>query len=110
MNKLTEPVRSIVEWEGRINHVAWERPYAFIIGTSRIDIRDVNTGRLCQTVKGNMRGLRCLWDGRTSNQWGAEETKGSGGPYVQFALDGMDGKTAIFELVPVLYPSSSLSS
>ncbi len=67
MDRRVVPVRSTIEWEGKADYIAWHAPYVFIFSSTSIEVRDVGSGRLCQTILGN--GLKCLWDGRTSDMW-----------------------------------------
>jgi len=59
-----DPSRSIqtIEWEGTAEHVAWHPPYILLFDSRFIEIRHVETGRLCQIISGN--DMRCIWDGR----------------------------------------------
>jgi hypothetical protein len=54
--------KGIIEWEGTAEHVAWHPPYILIFNSRFIEVRHVETGRLCQVIPG--RDLRCTWDGR----------------------------------------------
>ena len=46
---------------GTAEHVAWHPPYVFIFHLRFIEVRHVDTGRLCQILRGQ--DLRCTWDG-----------------------------------------------
>lgn len=64
MNRHGDPSRTkgTIEWEGTAEHVAWHPPYILIFDSRFIEVRHVETGRLCQVIPGN--DLRCVWDGR----------------------------------------------
>ncbi|KAI0286014.1 CNH domain-containing protein [Russula aff. rugulosa BPL654] len=54
--------KGTIEWEGTAEHVAWHPPYILIFDSRFIEVRHVETGRLCQVIPGN--DLRCICDGR----------------------------------------------
>ena len=64
VNRHGDPSRTkgTIEWEGTAEHVAWHPPYILIFDSRFIEVRHVETGRLCQIIPGN--DLRCIWDGR----------------------------------------------
>jgi hypothetical protein len=64
VNRHGDPSRTkgTIEWEGTAEHVAWHPPYILIFDSRFIEVRHVETGRLCQVIPGN--DLRCVWDGR----------------------------------------------
>ena len=64
VNQHGDPSRTkgTIEWEGTAKHVAWHPPYILIFGSRFIEVRHVETGRLCQIIPGH--DLRCIWDGR----------------------------------------------
>jgi hypothetical protein len=64
VNRHGDPSRTkgTIEWEGTAEHVAWHPPYILIFDSRFIEVRHVETGRLCQVIPGN--DLRCIWDGR----------------------------------------------
>jgi len=64
VNRHGDPSRTkgTIEWEGTAEHVAWHPPYILIFDQRFIEVRHVETGRLCQIIPGN--DLRCVWDGR----------------------------------------------
>jgi RHO1 GDP-GTP exchange protein 1/2 len=51
-----------IEWEGTAEHVACHPPYVLIFDSHFIEVRHIETGRLCQIIPGS--DLRCIWDGR----------------------------------------------
>lgn len=51
-----------IEWEGTAEHVALHPPYILLFDTRFIEVRHLETGRLCQIIPGN--DIHCLWDGR----------------------------------------------
>jgi len=55
-------IKGTIEWEGTAEHVAWHPPYILIFDSRFIEVRHVETGRLCQIISGH--DLRCSWDGR----------------------------------------------
>ncbi|KAH9965641.1 CNH domain-containing protein [Lactifluus volemus] len=64
VNRHGDPSRTkgTIEWEGTAEHVAWHPPYILIFDSRFIEVRHVETGRLCQIIPGH--DLRCIWDGR----------------------------------------------
>lgn len=64
MNRHGDPSRTknTVEWEGTAERVAWHPPYVLLFDPRFIEVRHVETGRLCQIIPGN--DIRCIWDGR----------------------------------------------
>ncbi|KAI0286011.1 CNH domain-containing protein [Russula aff. rugulosa BPL654] len=75
VNRHGDPSRTkgTIEWEGTAEHVAWHPPYILIFDSRFIEVRHVETGRLCQVIPGN--DLRCIWDGR-----GASRPRVAAGP------------------------------
>jgi hypothetical protein len=57
--------KGTIEWEGTAEHVAWHPPYVLIFDSRFIEVRHIETGRLCQIIPGN--DLRCTWDGRAGS-------------------------------------------
>lgn len=53
--------KGTVEWEGTADAVAWHPPYVLIFNSHSIEARLVDTGRLCQVIRGQ--DLQCTWDG-----------------------------------------------
>ncbi|KAJ7126727.1 hypothetical protein C8R44DRAFT_617406 [Mycena epipterygia] len=51
-----------IDWEGNTERVALHLPYILLFDARFIVIRDVETGRLVQSILGT--DIRCLWDGR----------------------------------------------
>ncbi|KAI0050993.1 Dbl-like domain-containing protein [Auriscalpium vulgare] len=66
VNRHGDPSRTknTVEWEGTVERAAFHQPYILLFGSSFIEVRNVETGRLCQIIMGN--DLRCIWDGRSA--------------------------------------------
>ncbi|KAI0292306.1 Dbl-like domain-containing protein [Russula brevipes] len=66
VNRHGDPSRTkgTIEWEGTAEHVAYHPPYILIFDSRFIEVRHVETGRLCQIIHGH--DLRCIWDGRGS--------------------------------------------
>jgi len=64
VNRHGDPSRTkgTIEWEGTAEHVAYHPPYILIFDSRFIEVRHVETGRLCQIIHGH--DLRCIWDGR----------------------------------------------
>jgi len=91
MDKRLVLLRSTIEWEGKINYIAWHAPYVFLFSSTSIEVRDVSSGHLCQTILGN--GLKCLWDGRTSDMWLREHES-----RVQGIMERENEKRDLFEL------------
>ena len=63
VNRHGDPIHmnGTIEWEGTAEHVAWHPPYILIFDQRFIEVRHVETGRLCQIIHGN--DFRCIWDG-----------------------------------------------
>ncbi len=127
VDRYGDPSRTIgtIEWEGTAERVAWHPPYVLLFDSRFIEIRHVETGRLCQIIKGE--DIRCLWDGRGSNvpPVGTPGPDGwmEGGPQdarIHAVMTSeTTGKTSsravaqhVFQLVPTipLYLPGSLSS
>ena len=53
--------KGTIDWGGSANHVAWHPPYIFIFNSHWIEVRLVDTGRLCQIIRGQ--DVQCTWDG-----------------------------------------------
>ncbi|KAI0035294.1 Dbl-like domain-containing protein [Vararia minispora EC-137] len=58
--------KPLIEWEGTAERVAWHPPYILIFDTRFIEVRTVETGRLCQIIQGE--DVRAIWDGRGTSQ------------------------------------------
>ncbi|KAN0135922.1 CNH domain containing protein [Lactarius tabidus] len=54
-------INGTIEWEGIAEHVAWHPPYVLIFDWRFIEVRHIETGRLCQIIPGI--DMRCIWDG-----------------------------------------------
>ncbi|KAN0135929.1 CNH domain containing protein [Lactarius tabidus] len=61
VNRQGEPslTKGTIEWEGTAEHVAFHPPYVLIFDSRFIEVRHIETGRLCQIIPGN--DLRCIW-------------------------------------------------
>jgi hypothetical protein len=55
------PTKDTIEWEGTAEHVACHPPYVLIFDSRFIEVRRIDTGSLCQVIRGN--DLRCTWIG-----------------------------------------------
>jgi hypothetical protein len=68
VNRHGDPNRekALIEWEGTAERVAWHPPYVLIFDTRFIEVRTVETGRLCQIIQGE--DMRAIWDGRGTSQ------------------------------------------
>ena len=55
-----------IEWEGTAERVAWHPPYVLVFDSRFIEVRTVETGRLCQIIQGE--DIRSIWDGRGTSQ------------------------------------------
>ncbi|KIY49935.1 Dbl homology domain-containing protein [Fistulina hepatica ATCC 64428] len=51
-----------IEWEGTAQDVALHEPYVLLFDSRFIEVRHLETGRLCQIISGTE--MRCIWDGR----------------------------------------------
>jgi hypothetical protein len=87
-----DPLRAIavVEWEGTAERVAHHPPYVLLFNSDFIEVRHVETGRLVQLIKGE---VRCLWDGRNPTPNGVSTEARV------HAMRSASGQ--FFELVPV---------
>jgi RHO1 GDP-GTP exchange protein 1/2 len=123
VNRHGDPSRSkgTIEWEGTAEHVAWHPPYILIFDSRFIEVRHVETGRLCQIISGH--DLRCIWDGRGASisppapgpngNWEeapSQEARVHGVMRAEDAPQGRPGSTGaargvvqhIFELIPTV--------
>jgi hypothetical protein len=76
------PTKDPIEWEVIADHVACHPPYALIFNASSIEVRHIESGRLCQIINGQ--SLRCTWNGY-----------GSSVPLFRPDPDGMGGETPV---------------
>ena len=103
----------IVEWEGRVERVAWYPPYILLFNRRFIEIRHAETSRLVQIISGN--DTRCVWDGRGMSQSqvvseGSVDNINLQAPRVHVVMSeevsrpGAEGVSTqrVFELVPTL--------
>lgn len=67
MNKTGDPIptKDTIEWGGTAEHVACHPPYILIFNSRFIEVRRIDTGLLCQVIRGN--DLRCTWNGYGSS-------------------------------------------
>ncbi|THH16693.1 hypothetical protein EW146_g3989 [Bondarzewia mesenterica] len=126
VNRHGDPSRTknTIEWEGTAERVAWHPPYVLLFDTRFIEVRHVETGRLCQIIMGN--DLRCIWDGRGTSA--PPPLPGPGGMWeegtsqearvhgvmraTEPSMSGRAVAQAVFELIPTipLYVPEKLSS
>ena len=59
------PTKDTIEWEGTAERVACHPPYILIFNFRFIEVRRMDTGLLCQVIRGN--DLRCTWNGYGSS-------------------------------------------
>jgi len=59
------PTNDTIEWKGTAEHVACHPPYVLIFDSRFIEVRRIDTGLLCQVIRGN--DLRCTWNGYGSS-------------------------------------------
>jgi len=115
------PTKDTIEWEGTAEHVACHRPYVFIFNSRFIEVRRIDTGWLCQIIRGN--DLRCIWNGYGSTTLSPEDPDGIWGgwgdaplprPPVYGAMraDNVGGAVVqrVFEILPTAYHLSPKSS
>jgi CNH domain len=76
------PTKGPIEWEVIADHVACHPPYVFIFDACHIEVRHIESGRLCQIINGQ--SLRCTWNGY-----------GSSVPLFRPDPDGMEGETPV---------------
>jgi len=50
-----------IEWNGTAERVAWYPPYVLIFNSHSIEVRHIDTGRLCHIIRGH--DIQCTWDG-----------------------------------------------
>jgi len=114
--------KGTVEWEGTADAVAWHPPYVLIFNSHSIEVRLVDTGKLCQVIRGQ--DLQCTWDGRGSlvrthsapdldGTWNQTPAQGEHVHGVMRADDGSQGRTGssdtaggmkqhVFVLIPTI--------
>ena len=127
MNRHGDPSRTkgTIEWEGTAEHVAWHPPYILIFDSRFIEVRHVETGRLCQVIPGN--DLQCTmylgWTGSvnapcrawTERSLGRSTVARGTRPCVRRVDDTSIGRASpsgatrgviqhIFELIPTVLP------
>jgi hypothetical protein len=76
------PTKGTIEWEVIADHVACHPPYVLIFNARSIEVRHIESGRLCQIINGQ--NLRCTWNGY-----------GSSVPLSRPDPDGMGGETPV---------------
>lgn len=76
------PTKGTIEWEVIADHVACHPPYVLIFNARFIEVRHIESGRLCQVINGQ--SLRCTWNGY-----------GSSVPLSRPDPDGMGGETPV---------------
>jgi len=100
--------KGTIEWEGTADHVAWHPPYVLIFKSHSIEVRLVDTGRLCQIIRGQ--DLQCTWDGCRSliqtvqtlspdsnGTWDETPVQGEHVHGVMRADDGSQGRAGSFD-------------
>ena len=55
------PTKCTIEWGSTAEHVACHPPYIIIFNSRFIEVRRIDTGLLCQVIRGD--DLRCTWNG-----------------------------------------------
>jgi len=76
------PTKGTIEWDVIADHVACHPPYVLIFNARFIEVRHIESGRLCQIINGQ--SLRCTWNGY-----------GSSVPPSRPDPDGMRGETPV---------------
>jgi len=123
VNRAGDPIltKDTIEWEGTAEHVACDPPYVLIFNSRFIEVRHIETGQLCQIIRGH--DLRCTWNGYGSTCPSSEpDPDGTGGdaPVQNTSVCGTmrtdDNAGAVvqrvFELVPTrshFFPSGLCS-
>ena len=74
--------KGTIEWDVPADHVACHPPYVLVFNASLIEVRHIESGRLCQTINGQ--DLRCTWNGY-----------GSSISLSRIDPDGMGGETSV---------------
>ena len=103
------PTKDTIEWGGTAEHIACHPPYVLIFDLDFIEVRRIDTGLLCQVIRGN--DIRCTWNGYGSSiPLPESDSDGTFGdapvprPSVCGAMRADDGADVvlqrIFELVP----------
>lgn len=59
------PTKGTIEWKVIADHVACHPPYVLIFNAHFIEVRHIESGRLCQIINGQ--SLRCTWNGYGSS-------------------------------------------
>jgi CNH domain-containing protein len=59
------PTKGTIEWEIIADHVAYHPPYVLVFNACFIEVRHIESGRLCQIISG--RSLQCTWNGYGSS-------------------------------------------
>lgn len=59
------PTKDTIEWGGTAEHVACHPPYMLIFNSRFIEVRRIDTGLVCQIIRGD--DLRCTWNGYGSS-------------------------------------------
>ena len=59
------PTKDTIEWEGTAEHIACHPPYVLVFNSRFIEVRRMDTGLLCQVIRGN--DLQCTWNGYGSS-------------------------------------------
>jgi len=64
VNQTGDPIddKPLIQWQTKAERVVWHPPYVLIITSRSIEVRTVETGQLCQIIKGE--DIRITWDGR----------------------------------------------
>jgi len=76
------PTKGTIEWGVIADHLACHPPYVLIFNARFIEVRHIESGRLCQIINGQ--SLQCTWNGY-----------GSSVPLSRPDPDGMGGETPV---------------
>jgi len=119
------PTKDTIEWEVIEDHGACHPPYVLIFNACFVEVRHIETGRLCQIINGQ--SLRCTWNGYGSSiplsrpdpdgTWGEIPAQATSVCGVMCTDDWSQGPSlgaavqCIFELVPTVFhfPLEALS-
>jgi hypothetical protein len=126
------PTKGTIEWGVNVvaEHVACHPPYVLIFNACFIQVRHIESGRLCQIINGQ--SLRCTWNGYGSSvplsrpdpdgMGGATPVPGTSVCGVMLTDDRSQGPSSpshhiagaavqrVFELVPTVLPPEELAS
>jgi RHO1 GDP-GTP exchange protein 1/2 len=96
--------RGTIEWEGTAEHVVWHPLYILIFDSHFIEVRHVETGRLCQIIPGH--DLRCIWDGHGAGVHGVMDAEDVSHQQLGSSEAARGVAQHVFQLTPTVRSSS----